>query len=268
MLVVKLGGAAGIDFRPLVADVATFVQHGEQVVLVHGGSAAADELSLALGKPPQHFLSPSGVKSRYTDQETLEIMLMACAGRLNKLLVTALQRQGVNAMGLTGLDGQLITAKRKKAVRAQKDGRIIIIRDDYSGQIENVNNGLLQLLLQAGYVPVISSFALSEEGEALNVDADRVAAHVAVAVGADTLVLLTNVPGLLQYPDDHSTVISQIPAAMLPSYEDIAQGRMKKKLLAAKEAVAGGVRQVVIADARKEAPVSKALAQEGTVITP
>lgn len=268
MLVVKLGGAAGIDFQPLVADVASLIHSGEKVVLVHGGSAAADELSHKLGQPPQHFLSPSGVKSRYTDKKTLEIMLMACAGQLNKLLIAALQTQGVNAVGLTGLDGQLITAKRKKAVRAQKDGRVIVIRDDYSGQIEHINSGLIQLLLQAGYVPVISSFALSEAGEALNVDADRVAAQVAVAIKADALVLLTNVPGLLQNPADHSTLIDRIAESALASYEDVAQGKMKKKLLAAKEAVAGGISQVIIADARKKLPVSKALAQEGTVITP
>lgn len=274
MLVVKLGGAAGIEPAALIKDLALYLKStgtqpgsaGRQVVLVHGGSAAADELSLALGRRPQHYVSPSGVRSRYTDRAAIEVLLMACAGRLNKLLVEALQREGVNAVGLTGLDGRLLTGPRKQAVKAVVDGRTVVLRDDYSGRLAAVNTGLLHLLLTAGYTPVISSLALSEAGEALNLDADRVAAGVAAALGAAALVFLTNVPGLLRDPADAATLIARIPASNLTHFEGVAQGRMKKKLLAAAEAVAGGVERVIIADARRPQPLTLALAGEGTVI--
>ncbi|MDK2928084.1 MAG: [amino group carrier protein]-L-2-aminoadipate 6-kinase [Bacillota bacterium] len=275
MLVVKLGGAAGIEPGALVKDLADCLKGAaagpagrtaREVVLVHGGSAAADELALALGRPPRHYMSPSGVKSRYTDRAALEVLLMACAGRLNKLLVEALQKEGVNALGLSGLDGRLITGLRKKAVKAVVDGRTVVLRDDYSGRLEAVNAPLLRLLLSAGCTPVISSLALSEAGEALNLDADRVAAGVACALGAEALVFLSNVPGLLRDPADARSLISRIPAAKLASFQGVAQGRMKKKLLAAAEAVAGGVERVIIADARRARPLTLALAGEGTVI--
>lgn len=275
MLVVKLGGAAGIEPAALVKDLAAYLKGAgsgsggrarREVVLVHGGSEAADELSLALGRPPRHYVSPSGVKSRYTDRAALEVLLMACAGRLNKLLVEALQREGVNALGLSGLDGRLLTGPRKTAVKAVLDGRTLLIRDDYSGRLEKVNASLLRLLLSAGYTPVISSLALSYDGEALNLDADRVAAGVACALGADSLVFLTNVPGLLRDPADSRSLIARIPAGKLDVFQDVAQGRMKKKLLAAAEAIAGGVERVIIADARRPQPLTMALAGEGTVI--
>lgn len=272
MLVVKLGGSVGTDFGALVDDVARHVAGGEKLVLVHGGSAAADQLAERLGHPQRHITSPSGVSSRYTDRTTLEILLMACAGKLNKLLVESLQQRGVNAVGLSGIDGALLVAVRKKAVRAVVGGRTVVVHDDYSGRLKQVNVPLLRTLLDAGYTPVLSSFAISEEKECLNVDADRVAALVAGALGARVLVFLTNVPGLLRDPSDHTSLVSRIRAEELPLYEQFAVGRMKKKLLAAGEAIDAGVGQVVIAGtgvtAAGDGPLTRALRGEGTVMTP
>ena len=113
ILVVKLGGTDGVDFSAICKDVAELVNQGQPVVLVHGGSAEANALGEALGHPPQFITSPSGYTSRYTDMKTLEIFTMAVNGKINTLLVSQLQNMGVNAFGISGLDGQLMKAKRK-----------------------------------------------------------------------------------------------------------------------------------------------------------
>jgi acetylglutamate/LysW-gamma-L-alpha-aminoadipate kinase len=267
MIVVKLGGAAGIDFRHLVTDIAAFVADGEKIIVVHGGSDAANSLTKKLGMVSRHITSPSGVQSRYTDRAAVEVLLMACAGHLNKLIVEALHQAGVNAWGLTGLDGRLLVGSRKKAVKAIEGGRTIIIRDDQSGRLESVNADLFYMLLEAGFTPVVSALALSREGTALNVDADRVAAKIAGAVGADQLFLLTNVPGLLVDVNNPSSVIRQANMGNLSTCWELARGRMKKKVIAAEEALKDGVREVVIADGRVEHPLQAAQDGKGTVIT-
>lgn len=265
-IVVKLGGTEGVDFSAICADVAALLQQGRRFVLVHGGSAEANALGEALGAPPRFITSPSGYTSRYTDRKTLEIFLMAVNGKVNSLLVEQLQRLGVNALGLSGLDGRLLLATRKEAIQSVENGKRILIRDDYTGKIEQVNVKLLQTLLELGYLPVLAPVAASQKGEALNVDADRAAAMVAAALQAETLVLLTAVPGLMRSFPDESTVIPRLSPTQLEEALQYAEGRMKKKVLGAQEALQGGVKQVIIADGRTAAPVSNALAGKGTVI--
>ena len=264
--VVKLGGTEGVDFSAISQDVAKMLAEGQKLVLVHGGSAEANALGEAVGKPPRFVTSPSGYTSRYTNRETLEVFAMAVNGKVNTFLVEQLQMLGVNALGLSGVDGGLLRAKRKSAIRIVENGKKKILRDDYTGKIESVNVSLLQTLLDAGYTPVIAPLALSEKGEALNVDTDRAAAEVAAALNADTLLLLTAVPGLMKNFPDESTLIKEIPLAKLDKAIEYAQGRMKKKILGASEALFKGVQQVVIADGRVENPISNALDGNGTVI--
>lgn len=266
MLVIKIGGAHGLNLAAICADVAALVSQGERVVLVHGGSDETNHLSEQLGHPPRFITSPSGFTSRYTDRATLEIFAMVTAGKINTLLVEALQRQGVNALGLSGVDGRLLVAKRKEAVRAVEHGRVRVIHDDYTGTIQAVNVGLLHLLLEAGYTPVVAPLALSSEGVALNVDADRAAAMIAGALRADSLILLTNVPGLLRHFPDESTLIPRLERARLEESLGFAEGRMKKKVLGASEALAQGVGRVILADGRVSTPVQRALAGQGTIV--
>ncbi len=268
VLVVKLGGTEGVQFDAIVRDVATLrrTQPEWQLVLVHGGSAEANALGEALDYPPRFVTSPSGFTSRYTDRRTLEIFLMAVRGKVNGLLVEACQQQGLNAIGLSGLDGRLLQARRKGAIRVVENGKRKILRGDYTGKIQAVNAGLLQVLLAHDYLPVIAPLAVSEQGEALNVDADRAAAMVAAALGAETLLLLTAAPGLLERFPDESSLIRQLPRGRLEQAMAYAQGRMKKKVLAAQEALDQGVGRVIIADGRVEQPVLRALQGAGTVI--
>ncbi len=265
-IVVKLGGAAGVDAEAVLTDVAGLAAGGRSVVLVHGTSAAADALAARAGVPVRHITSPSGHVSRYTDPEMLELYVAAAAGQVNKALVAGLQRLGCNAVGLSGVDGRLLVARRKDAVRAVENGRQRIIRDDYTGQLEAANGELLRLLLASGYTPVIAPLALGHAGERLNVDGDRAAALIAAALGAEALVLLSNVPGLLANFPDESSLVRRLSPDQLGRAEDMAQGRMKKKILAAREALTAGVAAVIIADSRRADPIRAALAGEGTVI--
>jgi acetylglutamate/LysW-gamma-L-alpha-aminoadipate kinase len=264
--VVKLGGTEGVDFSAICKDVCEQLQQGQKLVLVHGGSAEANALGEGLGTPPRMITSPSGYTSRYTDRKTLEIFLMAVNGKVNSLLTEQLQMLGVNAFGLCGLDGRLMQATRKDSIQSVENGKRKIIRDDYTGKIETVNSELLHLLLTAGYLPVIAPVAVSEKGEALNVDADRAAAMVAAALKADALILLTAVPGLMKNFPDESTLIRQLPQSQIAAASEMAQGRMKKKILGAEEALKGGVHRVIIADGRIDKPISAAFAGRGTVI--
>jgi [amino group carrier protein]-L-2-aminoadipate 6-kinase len=265
-IVVKVGGSAGIDYDRVCQDVAALVGQGAPLLLVHGGSAETNRVAEALGHKPEFIVSESGFESRRTDRQTLEIFEMVYCGKMNKMLVEKLQRLGVNAIGLSGLDGGLLRGPRKKAIRAVKDGRTILIRDDLSGKVEQVNGTLVSLLMSAGYTPVISPPALSYDNEAINVDGDRAAAAIAVAMRAEALVLLSNVPGLLRSFPDESTLVRRVERANAEQFMAYAQGRMKVKVLGALEAVAAGVGRVVLGDARLEQPVRQALAGAGTTI--
>ena len=266
IIVVKLGGTEGVDFSAICTDAVELLKQGRRLIFVHGGSAEANSLGESLGTPPKMITSPSGYTSRYTDRRTLEIFLMAVNGKVNSLLVEQLQMLGVNAFGLCGLDGKLMQATRKDAIQSVENGKRRIIRDDYTGKIEKVNGELLLMLLNAGYLPVIAPVAVSEKGEALNVDADRAAAMVASALEAETLILLTAVPGLMKNFPDESTLIRQLPQSQLAAASEAAQGRMKKKVLGAGEALKGGVSRVIIADGRIQNPITNALSGNGTVI--
>lgn len=267
MLVVKIGGAEGINYELIADDIAHLIAQGERLVVVHGGSAATNQVAQALGHPPQFVTSVSGYTSRRTDRRTLEIFEMVYCGQMNKGWVERLQQRGVNAIGLSGLDGRLWQGTRKDVITILDErGRRRVLRDDYTGRVEQVNTALLHMLLEAGYTPVLTPPALSYQGEAINVDGDRAAAATAVALQAETLVILSNVPGLLANFPDESSLIRQITASRLDDFMAAAQDRMKKKVLGAGEAIAGGVRRVIFADGRVEHPIRRALAGEGTVI--
>lgn len=267
LLVVKVGGGKGIDYDPVCADVAALVREGTRLVLLHGASHETDLLSALLGKPPRTLTSAAGYTSRYTDRETLEIFVMTCAGKVNTRIVSKLQKLGVDAVGLSGVDGRVLEGSRKEAITVVEGGRKRVVRDDFTGKVERVNAALLRLLLDHGHTPVVAPLAISTAGDPMNVDGDRAAAVVAASLGAGTLVFLSNVPGLLRRFPDEASLIPRIPRDGVRNSMDFAEGRMKKKVLGAVEALEGGaVRRVILADARAATPIRSALAGRGTVI--
>jgi len=213
MIVIKVGGGEGVDTESVCQDVAALVKQGQQVVLVHGGSHETNVISEKLGHPPQFVTSVSG-------------------------LVERLQQLGVNAFGLSGVDGRLLEGRRKSSLQIREGGKRKILRGEYSGVIEKVNDGILAMLLDAGYMPVVAPQAISYESEVLNVDGDRAAAAIAAALEAETLVILTNLPGLLRDVEDEESLIDEIPQGLAEEYLDrFAKGRMKRKVLGATEAL-------------------------------
>jgi len=265
LVVVKAGGKVLENGLPseVVTDIKTVAQKNK-VIFVHGGGVEVTKTAQTLGKEQRFIVSPNGFRSRYTDRETVEIYTMVMVGRLNRQVVTALESRGVRAIGLSGLDGQLIKAERKKRlVIVNEKGRRMAIDGGYTGRIKEINTHLLRLLVEAGYLPVVSPVAMSEEYEPLNIDGDRTAANIAGALKADMLILLTDVEGLVV---DGKVVpgLRLIDAKeMLPK---IGPG-MITKVHAAIDALEKGVREVVISCGTGSTPISSAMNHStGTVI--
>ncbi|HEX2130150.1 MAG TPA: [LysW]-aminoadipate kinase [Actinophytocola sp.] len=265
---VKVGGALDADMSRVCADVRALADRGAEVVVVHGGGAAADRLGGELGRRTRYLTGAGERRSRYTDAGALDTLTLAMLGRVKPPLVTALLGLGVRAVGLSGIDGGLVTATRNPPARAVLDGTPCVVRDDLSGRITAVDPHLPLTLLTAGYVPVVSPPALDPAAGPLNVDADRFAAAIAVAMGADWLVMLSDVPGLLADREAPASLVPVLPRNELPRFLTMAGGRMKVKLRAAAEAHAAGVPNVVLADGRHDSPVLAAVAGAGTRLVP
>jgi acetylglutamate/LysW-gamma-L-alpha-aminoadipate kinase len=265
LIVVKIGGSILKEVpSELVSDIKQVLQEN-QLVLVHGGGKGVTNIASKLGKEQEFIISPTGFRSRYTDKETMKIFMMVMAGKINKEIVSALQQQEIPVVGLSGLDGFLVRAKRKKRlVIVDERGRKRVIDGGYTGKVSQVNAPLLRLLLENGYVPVVAPVAVSEEFEPLNVDADRTAANVAGALKADRLVLLTDVEGL--------TLDGEVvPKLVVSEVEEVLPkigGGMITKVYAAMEAIEQGVGEVVISSGVRKTPISSSLNHEGgTVIS-
>jgi len=266
MLVIKIGGGAAIGETAYANFAADLAELNEPAVVVHGGNAEFSRLSAALGMPPRMIASASGRVTRYTDRATMDAMLMAYCGKVNKRLVAALQAAGVNAVGLSALDGAIATGRRKAVLRGTEDGKPKVLRDDHAGTIEQLDPRLVRLLLDAGYLPVLTPPALSHDGEPINVDGDKLALALAEALQADGLLFFSDTPGLLADRDDEASLIREIDASVPGAALAAASGRMTVKVEAALGAVGRGVGRVVFADARVEHPIRRALGGAGTVV--
>lgn len=266
IIVVKMGGSILKQGASdgLVSDFKNALKEN-RAVLVHGGGIEVTEMAARLGKEQQFIVSPDGFRSRYTDKETVEIYSMVMSGKINKHIVLALQSQGIPAVGLSGLDGLLLRAERKKKlVAVDERGRKKVVDGGYTGKISVVNANLLQLLIGSGYLPVVAPVAMSEEFEPLNVDGDRTAACIAGALNADRLVLLTDVEGLIL---NGKLVPKMTISELKETLTKIGHG-MITKVHAAIEALNQGVDEVLISSGLEKLPISSSLKHEhGTVIT-
>ena len=265
MITIKIGGSVVDELHSSTISDLKKVSQKEKIILVHGGGKEVTRISEALGKEQKFIVSPGGIKSRYTDKETVEIFTMVMSGKINKMIVGMLQKNGINAVGLSGIDGQIIQAERKKKlIVINEKGRKMAIDGGYTGKIKNVNSGLVKSILDQGYLPVISPIAISEEFDFLNVDGDRAAAYVAGKMHSDKILFLTNVDGLLMNDKLVKSLSLAEAKEILPK---IGFG-MEKKILAATEALEMGVKQALIANGQKENPISAAIANKNcTVIT-
>jgi len=266
LIVVKVGGSIlkGETSPDLVSDIKNVLSKNK-IVLVHGGGKEVTEIASKLGKEQEFVVSPDGFSSRYTDKDTIEIFTMVMAGKINKQIVSTLQSHGIPVVGLSGLDGLLVRAKRKKKlVVVDERGRKKVIDGGYTGTISEVNAHLLRLLIENNYVPVVAPLAMSEEFEPLNVDGDRMAAYIAGTLNADRLILLTDVEGLTL----NGKLVSKLNVSEVKEVLPKIGRGMITKVYAAMEALNLGVGEVLISPGLERLPISSSLRHEcGTVIS-
>jgi acetylglutamate/LysW-gamma-L-alpha-aminoadipate kinase len=263
MITIKIGGSVVDNLHPSTISDIKKVAKEQGVILVHGGGKEVTKVSADLGKEPKFVVSPSGIKSRYTDKETAEIFTMVMSGKINKTIVKMLQKNGVNAIGLSGVDGKIIQAERKKRLLIiNEKGRKQAIDGGYTGKITDVNATLLKSLVSQGYIPVISPIAISEESDFLNVDGDRAAAYIAGKVQADKVLFVTNVDGLLI----NEKIVNNLTLAEAKEIRPKIGFGMEKKVLAATEALDMGVKEALIANGQRENPITSAIAHDNCTV--
>lgn len=267
MILIKIGGGKSINYEAVARDVKELSQK-EPVIIVHGASSIRDEIAEKMGSPTQTVTSPSGISSVFTNEKALDIFLMVYAGLVNKKIVATLLKHGVNAIGLSGVDGKLWIAKRKAEVQVKDGTKIKLMKGNFTGRVEEINTHLLETLTKARYIPVLCPPALSFEHEIVNTDNDWAIAVMAGKLKATKLVYLFEAAGLLKNIHDPTSVISTISVSELSTMMGVALGRMKKKVLGAEKALKEGVAAVYWGDGRIEHPVRSALAGKGTIITP
>ena len=260
MIVVKIGGSVR-RLDPLLEDIAATT---ERVVVVHGASRDLDDLSTRLGAPPRMVESARGDVSRFTNSTTMDHFLMAYAGKANKRIVERLRQLGVNAFGLCGLDGGAVRGTRRPDLRVYENGRTKVLHANHVGSIDSVDTSLLESLVARGLTPVISPPIAAQDGTAINVDGDRLAAEIAVALGASRLMIFADTPGLLRDPADATTVIDRLSTHDAEALLSAIGGRARIKLRAVTEARRRGVGAACVADGRAARPLFSAMAGAGT----
>ena len=238
IVVIKYGGNAMVNAtlkEQVMEDIVLLHLTGVKVVLVHGGGPEISELMNKLGKKAEFV---DGL--RVTDKETMDIVQMVLAGKINKSLVNFIEKKGGKAMGLSGMDGRLIEAK-------VKDERL-----GYVGSITNVNIAPVADLLEKDYIPVVSTIGCDADGNAYNINGDTAAAFIAGALGAERLIMMTDIAGVLRDKDDVSTLIPHITVneAKQLYKEGVISGGMIPKVDCCIEAINHGVKKVIIMDGR------------------
>jgi len=238
IVVVKYGGNAMIneDLKmQVMEDIVLLWLIGVKVVLVHGGGPEINDLMNRLGKKAEFV---DGL--RVTDKETVDIVQMVLAGKVNKTLVNLLEMKGGRAMGISGMDGMLIESRIK-------DERL-----GYVGEITKINIAPVTDLLEKGYIPVISTVGCDREGNTYNINGDTAAAHIAGALSAERLIMMTDIAGVLRDKDDPSSLIPEITVsdAEKLKVEGIISGGMIPKVDCCVEAIREGVENVIIMDGR------------------
>lgn len=269
MLLIKVGGGEKINWDYICEDLVKLAKK-EKIIIVHGASKVRDQVAVKMGTPTKTVVSPSGISSVYTDERAIEIFLMVYAGLINKKIVACLNSAGLNTIGLTGVDAKLWQAKGKKEILVKEHDKVKLLKGNLTGRVEKINTELLNLLLQNNYLPVLTPPAISFENEIVNVDGDWAAALTAIemnsSAGGVKLIYLFEEPGLLNDFNDKNSVIKNIDKNKLDEFLKCAEGRMKKKIMGAKKAIEGGIKEIYFGDGRVKNPIINLLKGYGTII--
>ena len=262
MYIIKIGGGAAINLKGIVRDLSSI--DGPALVVL-GANAVRDELAERLGTSKTILTSVSGYTSVFSDEKAMDAIMMAYAGLRCSRFVELCQLNGVNAVGLSGLDGRVVQGERNRGIRIREGGKTIIKRD-FSGKPKDVNASLIRLLMENGYLPVLTIPIVDEAGYAINSENDDIVNVLQQALGAEDIVQLIEAPGFLSDKNDPSSLVHKLSRSGLEQREQQVEGRMKRKMLALRRLIEGGAARVVIGDGRTEAPIRDALAGKGTVI--
>jgi len=240
IVVIKYGGNAMINEElkmNVITDVVLLSEIGVKVILVHGGGPEISKTLKKIGKETKFI---DGL--RYTDQETVDVVQMVLAGKTNKDLVKLIMQKGGNAIGISGIDNRLITAKKHES---QNDLGFV-------GDVDQINPHIICDLLDKGYIPVVASVGTDEEGHTYNINADTAAAEIASAVGAENMILVSDIPGLLRDKDNEDTLIPLVHVYEVNSLKDkgIIGGGMIPKVDCCVRAIRQNVKKAVIIDGR------------------
>ena len=252
-VVVKYGGSSMIDEKlknAVMTDIILLSLVGIHVVLIHGGGPEINDMLKKIGKEPKFV---NGL--RYTDEETMEIVQMVLAGKVNKSLTQLIESQGGRALGLCGIDGGMLKAKKLS------DGDYGLV-----GELDKVDIRPITDALANGYIPVVSPIAAGENGEVYNINADTAAARIAAELSAEKLILMTDIKGLLRDKNDESTLIEEVDIneVMMLKRNGIISGGMIPKIDCCVEAVRRGVKSTTIIDGRvKHSIIIEMLSREG-----
>lgn len=262
MLIVKIGGGDSLNLPGIIADLAEL---DEPVVMIHGANALRDRIAERMGHEKRVLTSVSGYSSVFSDQDALDVILMAYSGLRNKRIVELCQQHGIDAVGLTGLDGRVIQGRRNKGIRVREGGRNLIKRD-LSGKPREINAAFLSLLLDNGYTPVLTIPIIDENSVAINSENDDIVCLLQETLSAGTVLQLIEAPGFMDDVDDPSTLYGTLSRGEVAAMETKTGGRIKRKMHALNKLAQSGVEKVIISDGRVEHPVRDALAGAGTWI--
>ncbi len=270
-VVIKYGGNAMLDEnlkRAVLTDITLMKFVGINPVVVHGGGPEINAMLKRVGKN-SNFVQ--GL--RVTDAETMEITEMVLAGKLNKEIVTMLSGFGAKAVGISGKDAQLLTAAKKPMTVTDAEGREQEVDLGFVGEVTDVNPDIIETLVAKSYIPVIAPVAAGEDGESYNINADYVAGHIAGALKADKLVLLTDVEGIFADYQDKSSLLSTVKAGEVDTLinSGIISGGMIPKIECCVHAIEAGVSQVHIIDGRVPHSILLEIFTDqgiGTMVTP
>ncbi|HMS66428.1 MAG TPA: [LysW]-aminoadipate kinase [Ignavibacteria bacterium] len=262
MIIVKIGGGKEINTEGIIKDLS---KCGEKFIIIHGANYVRDELAVQLGKTKKTITSVSGYTSVFSDETAIDLMMMAYSGLKNKRIVELCQQNGINAVGLSGLDGKVISGKRNQGIRSKEDGKVKIVRD-FSGKPKEINSDLLNLLMDNGYTPVLCVPIIDENNFAINSENDDIVNVLQSALKAEKIIQMIEAPGFLDDKDDPDSLIKNLTKSELFEKEEKTEGRMKRKMHALRKLFEEGAAEVYISDGRTEHPFDDAVLGKGTLI--
>ncbi|MEN8191264.1 MAG: [LysW]-aminoadipate kinase [Bacteroidota bacterium] len=262
MTIVKIGGGVSLNLPAIINDLSNL---NDDFIIVHGANALRDEVAKILNYEKQVLVSASGYSSVFSDEEALNIMMMSYSGLRNKRIVEMCQQNGINAVGLTGVDGKVIEGKRNKGIRIKENGKLRIVRD-FSGKPKSINTDLLKLLITNGYVPVLTVPIIDENNFAISSENDDIVALLKNSLEVERVIQLIEAPGFLDDADNPDSLVKSITKSELEQREAQVEGRMKRKMKALIKLFETGNTTVYICDGRIENPITNALNGGGTKI--